>query len=195
MNDPSEELVDIVNELNEVIGTAKRGEAHKKGHIHRALSVLIIHSEGKVLLQQRSKHTKVHPLSWDLSTSEHVLKGESYEDAGKRSVKEELGIEVEVKPISKTSLQKRKYEFSDKRSLRPDGFKTIYENEIVMMLSSMHDGPFKVDPVEVNMVEFFSIDEIEKKIQKGDKFTPWFLDEWENVKKYLITTVQSGGKG
>lgn len=203
MNDPSEELVDIVNELNEVIGTAKRGEAHRKGYIHRALSVLIIHSEGKVLLQQRSKHTKVHPLSWDLSTSEHVLKGESYEDAGKRSVKEELGVEVDVKPISKTSLQKRKYEFSDKRSLRlrlkrslrPDGFKIIYENEIVMMLSGTHDGPFKVDPVEVNIVEFFSIDEIEKKIQKGDKFTPWFLDEWENVKKYLITTVQSGGKG
>lgn len=176
MNDPSEELVDVVNELNEVIGTAKRGEAHAKGHIHRALSVLVIHSEGKVLLQQRSKNTKVHPLSWDLSTSEHVLAGESYETAGKRSVLEELGVEVEVRPVSKTSLQKRKYMFPEK---------TIYENEIVMMLAAIHDGPFKVDPVEVADAKFFEVSEIEEMIKNGEKFTPWFLDEWENVKRIM----------
>lgn len=180
MSDPSEELIDIVNEQNEIIGKSKRGEAHLKGHIHRALSVLIIHSDNRILLQQRSKHTKVHPLSWDLSTSEHLLSGESYEDAGKRSVKEELGVEVEVKPVSKTSLQKRKYEFPEK---------IIFENEIVMMLSATHDGPFKVDPVEVNKVEFFTVAEIEEKIAQEDNFTPWFLDEWENVKRVLKTNV------
>lgn len=180
MKDPSEELVDIVNEKNEVVGKAKRGEAHSKGHIHRALSVLIIHSEGKVLLQQRSKHTKVHPLSWDLSISEHVLSGESYEDAGKRSVKEELGVEVEVKPVSKTSLQKRKYKFPEK---------VIYENEIVMMLAATHNGPFEIDTIEVSQVEFFSIEEIEAMIKNGVAFTPWFLDEWENVKRVLKTNV------
>lgn len=176
MNDPSEELVDIVNEKNEVIGKAKRGEAHLKGYIHRALSVLIVNSKGQILLQQRSKYPKVHPLSWDLSTSEHVLAGESYEEAGKRSVKEELGVEVEVRPATKTSLQRRKYEFPSK---------TIYENEIVMMLLAELEGPFKVDPVEVNKVEFFTVEEIEGMIRKGEKFTPWFLDEWENVKKTI----------
>lgn len=176
MNNPSEELVDIVNEENEVIGKAKRGEAHQKGLIHRALSVLIIHSGGKLLLQQRSKHTKVHPLSWDLSTSEHLLAGETYEIAGQRSVKEELGVEVIVNPVSKTSLQKRKYEFNEK---------TIYDNEIVMMLTGTHNGPFKIDPVEVNKVKFFTVEEIEKMILDGVQFTPWFLDEWENVKRVL----------
>jgi len=176
MNDPSEEFVDIVNEENEVIGQAKRGEAHQKGLIHRALSVLIIHSTGRLLLQQRSKHTKVHPLSWDLSTSEHLLAGETYEDGGRRSVQEELGVEIIVSPVSKTSLQKRKYEFKEK---------TIYDNEIVMMLAGTHDGPFKIDPVEVNTVNFFTVDEIEKMITDGVQFTPWFLDEWENVKKVL----------
>ncbi len=184
MNDPSQELVDIVNELNEVIGTATRGEAHEKGYIHRALSVLVIHSSGKILLQQRSKYTKVHPLSWDLSTSEHVLAGESYETAGKRSVLEELGVEVDVRPVSKTSLQKRKYVFPEK---------IIYENEIVMMLSAVYDGPFKIDPTEVHDVKFFEVSEIEEMINSGEKFTPWFLDEWENVKKLtqVSRTIQS----
>src|SRR3989344_2158734 len=192
MNDPSEELVDIVTEKNEVIGQAKRGEAHQKGLIHRALSVLIIHSTGRLLLQQRSKYTKVHPLSWDLSTSEHLLAGETYEMAGQRSVREELGVEVIVSSVSETSLQKRKYQIKDKpslppseikQSLRPDGLKTIYDNEIVMMLSAAHDGPFNIDPVEVDKVEFFTVEEIEKMITDGVQFTPWFLDEWENVKK------------
>lgn len=185
MNDPSEEFVDIVNNKNEVIGKAKRGEAHQKGLIHRALSVLIIHSEGKLLLQQRSKHTKVHPLSWDLSTSEHLLAGETYEIAGQRSVKEELGVDVHVEAVSKTSLQKRKYEFKEK---------TIYDNEIVMMLSATHDGPFNIDPVEVNKVEFFPVEEIEKMITEGVRFTPWFLDEWENVKKVLAQSSLRGTK-
>lgn len=174
MKNPSEELVDIVNTLNEVIGTETRGEAHAKGYIHRALSVLIIHSDGRILLQQRSKYTKVHPLSWDLSTSEHVLAGESYEEAAKRSVLEELGVKVEVRSVSNTSLQKRKYEFPEK---------TIYENEIVMMLSATHNGPFKADPIEVADTKFFEVSEIEEMIKKGEKFTPWFLDEWENVKR------------
>lgn len=176
MKDPSEELVDIVNEKNEIIGKAKRGEAHKKGLIHRALSVLVLNSKGQILLQQRSKHTKVHPLSWDLSTSEHLLSGEDYIQAGQRSVKEELGIEVKVTPVSKTSLQKREYKLKEK---------TIFENEIVMMLFTVHDGPFSIDPVEVHKVNFFTIGEIEQLIKLREKFTPWFLDEWENVKRVV----------
>lgn len=171
-----EELVDIVSEKNEVVGKALRGEAHKKGLIHRALSVLILNSKGEILLQQRSANRSIHALSWDLSTSEHVLAGESYEEAAIRSAKEELGVEVEVKRVNKTNLQKRKYEVHGE---------TVYEYEMVTMLVAAHEGPFKIDPNEVNKVEFFSIDEIENMVQRGEKFTPWFLDEWNFVKGYL----------
>jgi hypothetical protein len=37
-----QELVDIVDEDNQVTGQSSRSEAHKKGHFHRSLSVLII---------------------------------------------------------------------------------------------------------------------------------------------------------
>lgn len=103
-----QEIVDIVDKSNKVIGQASRSEAHKKGHIHRALSVLVLNSKGQILLQKRSANKSVHPLSWDLSTSEHVLTGESYEDAGVRSVREELGVEIVVGNPSETSLQIRK---------------------------------------------------------------------------------------
>jgi isopentenyl-diphosphate Delta-isomerase len=167
------EEVDIVDEQNKVIGKTTRGEAHRKGHIHRALSVVIINSRNKILLQQRSANRSIHPLSWDLSASEHVLSGESFKDGAKRSAREELGVEVEVTEVTKPNLQKRQYEVGDK---------TVYENEMVEMLKAVHEGPFKIDPNEVNKVGFFSIDEIEKMIAEGVKFTPWFLFEWGNVK-------------
>lgn len=170
-----EELVDIVDEENNVIGKSSRKEAHQKGHIHRALSVLIFNSKGQVLLQKRSKTKSVYPLSWDISTSEHVLAGESYEDAGVRSVKEELGVEIVAEVITKPKLQKRKYQLKE----------LVLENEIVLMLKASHDGPFEIDPKEVAHVQFFSTEEIENMIKNGEDFTIWFLEEWENVKKYL----------
>jgi isopentenyl-diphosphate delta-isomerase type 1 len=174
--EPLNELLDIVNENNEVIGQGTRGEAHKKGHIHRSLSVLILNSRGQILLQQRSDKSKVHPLSWDLSTSEHVLSGESYIDAGKRSLKEELGIEAEIEIVTNEVLQKREYQINGEKH---------FEYEIVLMLKGVHEGPFNIDPSEVHKVKFFSLEEVEKMKNDGIKFTPWFLDEWENVKRVL----------
>ena len=174
--DLEEELVDILDETNKVIGRSTRKEAHAKGHIHRALSVLVLNSKGQILLQRRSKNKSVHALSWDLSTSEHVLAGETYAEAGKRSVKEELGVEASVTEATKTTLQKRKYKIKDE---------TVYENEIVLMLTTIHDGPFEIDPNEVHEVKFFERDEIEQMIKNDEDFTVWFLDEWENVKKVI----------
>lgn len=170
------EVIDIVNEENVIIGKSSRGEAHKKGHIHRALSVLILNSKGQILLQKRSAKKSVHPLSWDLSTSEHLLAGETYEDAGVRSVKEELGVEVLAEVVTKPKLQKRKHRL---------GKELILDYEIVLMLKADHDGPFKLDPKEVAHVQFFSVEEIENMIKNDEDFTVWFLEEWENVKKVL----------
>lgn len=171
-----QELLDIVNEQNEVTGKTTRGEAHKKGHIHRALSVLIVNSSGQILLQQRSANRSIHALSWDLSASEHVQAGEDFEEGAKRSAREELGVDIEVEKVTQPNLQKRRYEVKGE---------TVYEHELVMMLKAIHEGPFKLDPSEVEKVEFFSVEEIEKMIESGSAFTPWFIYEWENVKKIV----------
>ena len=181
--EPLQELLDIVDEDNQVTGQTTRGDAHKKGYIHRALSVLVLNSKGQILLQQRSDKSRVHPLSWDLSTSEHVLAGESYEDAARRSLKEELGIEADVERATTEVLQKREYEIRGEKHL---------EYEIVLMLKSRHEGPFNIDPQEVFKVGFFTIEEIEKMKNDGISFTPWFLDEWENVKRVASSLGMRG---
>ena len=56
-----EEKVVLVNEKNEVLGTMPKMEAHEKGVLHRAISILIYNKEGEMLIQQRAA-SKYHQL-------------------------------------------------------------------------------------------------------------------------------------
>src|SRR5438105_1676614 len=65
-----EEIFDVVNERDEVIGQATRQEVHRKGLKHRATHVLVFNSRGKVFLQKRSVRKDRQPGLWDSSASE-----------------------------------------------------------------------------------------------------------------------------
>jgi isopentenyldiphosphate isomerase len=50
----SEEIFDVVNERDEVIGHKSRAEVHRLGLLHRAVHVLVFNSRGQIFLQKRS---------------------------------------------------------------------------------------------------------------------------------------------
>ena len=55
-----QEVFEVVDEANTVIGRALRSEVHRLGLLHRAVHVLVFNSESELLLQQRSpKHVPV----------------------------------------------------------------------------------------------------------------------------------------
>jgi isopentenyldiphosphate isomerase len=54
MADNDEELFDIVNDDNEVIGQERRSMVHAKGLKHRAVYCFVFDGEGALILQQRS---------------------------------------------------------------------------------------------------------------------------------------------
>ncbi len=80
-------LVVVVNEKDEVIGTMDKAEAHKNGTPHRIAVVYVENAEGKILVQVRVDGLLDH------SSAGHVDPGESYEEAARRELSEELGIE------------------------------------------------------------------------------------------------------
>ena len=175
--EPEAEILDIVDKDDKVIGQASRAEAHKQGLIHRALSVIVLNSKGQILLQQRAEDRQIAPLAYDLSTSEHVLSGESFEDAAKRSLREELGIEGEVKRLRGTILQKRRYEVNSQ---------VVLENEQTGLFYTYHEGPFNIDINEVYRVEFFEFKDVKRIIEQSpDKVTRWFKEEWGRLEKNL----------
>src|SRR5699024_2754998 len=87
-----EELVVLVNDKDEKIGLMPKLEAHEKGKLHRAFSVFVFNDEGQMLLRHQHFH-KYHKAGKAANTwCRHQRDGESTLDAGKRRLKEELGV-------------------------------------------------------------------------------------------------------
>ena len=74
-----DEIFDVVNELDEVIGRKLRREVHRDGDKHRAIHVLVFNKDGKVFLQKRSMSKDTFPGAWDSSASGHLDCGEDYD--------------------------------------------------------------------------------------------------------------------
>ena len=91
----SDELLDVVNENDEVIGVKSRGEIHAEGLMHRAVHILLFNNAGELFLQKRSLSKDEQPGKWDSSAAGHVDSGEGYLDCACREINEELGIVVD----------------------------------------------------------------------------------------------------
>src|SRR5436189_1813515 len=93
-----EEIFDVVNERDEVIGQECRSEVHRLGLRHRAVHVLIFNQRGEVFLQKRSMQKDTFPGAWDSSASGHLDRGEGYDDCALRELQEELGVVLATPP-------------------------------------------------------------------------------------------------
>jgi len=144
--DQDEEL-DVVDERDEIVGSASREEIHRRGLLHRSVHVFLVDGAGRIYLQKRSGWKKEHPLRWDSSASGHVLKGESYARAASRELAEELGIEAPVVQVLKV----------------PASARTGWEHSALFLVrdvaGQLHPVP---NPQEIEEGRFFTEAEIEE---------------------------------
>ena len=82
--------VDIVDDQDNVIGSAMVAEVWAKGHRHRGVFIVLEDNQGRILLQQRSPQMLLFPGCWDISAGGHVDTGMTYEAAAKAELAEEL---------------------------------------------------------------------------------------------------------
>jgi len=104
------EMVILVDQYDNAIGTMEKMEAHRKGVLHRAFSVLVFNAKGEILLQKRAK-SKYHSGGlWTNACCSHPSPGEKIEDATRRRLREEMGIDLQPefshKFIYKTNLDR-----------------------------------------------------------------------------------------
>src|ERR1700722_17566559 len=93
-----DEIFDVVNDRDEVIGQNTRGEVHRLGLKHRAVHVLVFNRRGEIFLQKRSMRKDTFPGAWDSSASGHLDSGESYDDCAVRELREEIGLQIARAP-------------------------------------------------------------------------------------------------
>ncbi|MBT1708011.1 isopentenyl-diphosphate Delta-isomerase [Fulvivirgaceae bacterium PWU5] len=89
------EHVILVNEQDEAIGTMEKMEAHRKGILHRAFSILLFNSKGEMLLQQRALDKYHSGGLWTNTCCSHPLPGETMEAATRRKLYQEMGIDLQ----------------------------------------------------------------------------------------------------
>jgi isopentenyl-diphosphate delta-isomerase len=87
------ELLILVDENDNEIGSMNKLAVHQSGVLHRAFSIFIFNKNGEILLQQRAD-LKYHSAGlWSNTCCSHPLKGEQMNDAVSRRLKEEMGLE------------------------------------------------------------------------------------------------------
>ena len=102
--DIATEMIDVVNEENKIITSVPITDIYKKKLSHRIVHVLVINPETyDIYLQVRSEDKSFLPGYYCTSAGGHVQAGESYIEAARRELKEELGIEAPL--IKAHSLQ------------------------------------------------------------------------------------------
>lgn len=145
---------------------ADKGECHfGRGIHHRAFVVLLYNKKGEVLLQFR-KHVRWDKY-WDLTAISHVLhlddRNETYEEAGNRSLKDEMGIEdVSLKNIGGFNYFAK--------------YHSHCENEYCAVLIGEYEGA--VFPNLDLVYEYTWMDEkkfIKDVNQHPDTYTPWAI--------------------
>jgi isopentenyl-diphosphate delta-isomerase len=152
------EVVDVVDSADLVVGTATVGDCLEKGLLHRAVAVVVLRADGRILLQRRSRRDLWHPGRWTLSSTGHVKSGESYPQAARRELFEELGIRARIKPLGKLLLP----------MVRSRG---LTEWEHVALFMSATDAPARIDHEEIEELRAVSSSEL-LSIMRGPRLTP-----------------------
>ena len=174
------EAVLQVDENDVVVGPISKADSHyQSGSLHRAFSVLLFNSDGKMLLQQRAHDKITFPSVWANSCCSHPLASaeEMEEDnalgvkvAAIRKLDQELGI-------SPDSIDINDFHFITKMRYSARMNADWIEREIDHILMIQADVELNPNPNEVSAVKWVSAKELEVMLvgEEGDEvIAPWF---------------------
>jgi isopentenyldiphosphate isomerase len=160
----SEEIFDVVNERDEVVGQAPRSEVHRRKLWHRAVHVLVFNARGEVFLQKRSMLKDTAAGLWDSSSSGHVDSGEDYDACAVRELREEIGLSVARTP---------------ERILRLEACAET-GCEFCWVYRCASEGPFVLHPQEIETGGWFAPEFVTQWVsEKPQEFASAFVLIWK----------------
>jgi len=162
----SEEIFDVVNERDEVVGQSPRREVHARGLWHRAVHVLVFNARDEVFLQKRSAKKDIAAGKWDSSASGHLDTGEVYDVCAVREVREEIGLHLTQPPqrlFKIDACPETGWEFC-----------WIYRCE--------SEGPFVLHPDEIETGAWFAPGAVTKWVhEQPEDFASCFVLLWKRL--------------
>lgn len=161
----------LVDGHDREIGTMEKLEAHRRGRLHRAFSVFIFHSDGRMLLQRRASG-KYHSAGlWSNACCSHPRPGEPVEAAAHRRLREEMGFDCDLRETHAFVY----------RAPFPNG---LTEHEYDHVLVGRSDEPPTPDPEEADDWLWIGIPELRKELEEHpESYTYWLRAAFDGVVK------------
>jgi isopentenyldiphosphate isomerase len=148
----SQELLDVVDQNDRVIGVKTRGEIHAQDLMHRSVHILVFNNKTELFIQKRSMSKDNDPGLWDSSAAGHVDSGEDYYHCAIRELGEELGIVVNASLEELFRL--------------PAAPITGMEHCIVYRC--IYNGPFELQAEEIDDGAWISLIEMDRRVGEED---------------------------
>jgi isopentenyl-diphosphate delta-isomerase type 1 len=156
----AEEIFDVVNDRDEVIGQAPRGQVHRQGLKHRAVHIFLFDPDGRLFIQKRAATKDTFPGRYDSSASGHVDSGEQYDACAVRELREELGLGVTAEGLRK--------------DFKIDACPQTGQ-EFVWVYSFQGDYHPVINPAEIERGEFLAVDAVRDLVEHHpDQCAPSF---------------------
>jgi isopentenyl-diphosphate delta-isomerase len=167
-----EERVILVDAMNNGIGTMEKMEVHRKGLLHRAFSIFIFDSEGKMLIHRRAAE-KYHCAGlWTNACCSHPRPNEILQDELKRRLLHEMGFYTELS---------KAFDFT----YRSDLGNGMIEYEYDEVFMGNYSGEVNPNPREVGAWRFEAVETIRSEILLNpESFTPWFRMLFDPITKH-----------
>ena len=175
-----EEVV-LVNAQGDAIGTMEKLEAHKKGLLHLAFSVLLCREtkEGREFLLQKRAECKYHSKGkWSNTCCSHPRVNEAIESAGVRRLAEEIGI---------TGIQAEQFDNLGWFIYQAELENGLSEHEQdYILLANTPDVRFELNPEEVSDIQWWSETKIKQTLAVSPiVFSVWFETVYSKVIQFL----------
>ena len=156
-----EEIIILVDKNDKQIGTGEKMDIHRAGRLHRAFSVFVFNSKGETLLQRRALD-KYHSAGlWTNTCCSHPRVGEETIAGAKRRLKEEMGIECELKEVDSFVYKTE--------------FEGLFEHEFDHIFIGIYEGNPILNKKEAHDYLWISLEDLKREIERNpDKYTSWF---------------------
>ncbi|MFD3355423.1 NUDIX domain-containing protein [Streptomyces fradiae] len=165
---PADELLDVVDERDRVVGRLPRGEVYARGLRHRCVFVLVRDAGDRIFVHRRTASKAVFPSLYDMFVGGVVGAGERYDAAALREAEEELGVTGLPRPAPVLSFL-----YDDGPGGRGSWWSRVYEVRC--------DLPVEPQAEEVAWHAFLPEAEVERRLGAW----PWVPDglaAWERLR-------------
>jgi isopentenyl-diphosphate delta-isomerase len=182
VREAADDHVILVDESDRPVGSAEKLAAHEGGgKLHRAFSVFLFDSGGRMLLQRRAASKYHFGGLWTNACCSHPRRGQALLESARTRLRHELGIDAPLEEL---------FSFVYRAEDPASG---LTEHEFDHVLCGRFDGAPRPNPDEVSDWEWVEpaalVDDVRR---RPERYTPWFKLVLERV---IQRTAAPGGEG